>query len=458
VIAATPWRGIRDFGRLTIRISALFIALAGLHRVVQVRLGEALHYHGLLDESHWLFRSLRWSGAAGTDWVVWSRLYLNQSEGVMSGWFAVPLENRFYTSQAGFGTWLLTAPFAPVSDVDVSLRLMYTMLAIASLFGLELVRRSISNLLGCAASIGWIIAFFMPWGFTMWSSAYWNLPSRLLPCLALLLFRNRFPNRRLLESVVVGSAFAATALSNYELITLTVFFTLALSIAIDLLEDQPISIVWHGITKLTLGLIVAGVVAVSVHFVQLRMIAGSFAEALHDFGFNFTKRSTPLRPETFEFAPERSVSSFYVLRRVFSTPVVDPLRLPVVGGIPFWTLLVLNVVLFALIRSGWRRDTDLIALQIATILSACSVAGVATWTAYFAPHINDHMPFGRGALFFSAVPSSVALTLVQLRCVSAQRALAATRLRVAEGTVFLCGLSVLAAAGLRVIVEMLQRS
>lgn len=458
MIADTPRKALRDFGRLAIRISALIVALAGLHRVVQVRLGEALHYHGLLDESHWLFRSLRWSGAAGTDWVVWSRLYLNQSEGVMSGWFSIPLENRFYTSQAGFGTWLLTAPFAPVSDVDISLRLMYTALAIASLFALAIVRRRISNLLGCVASIGWIIAFFMPWGITMWSSAYWNLPSRFLPCLALLLFRDRFPDRRLLGTFLVGSAFAVTALSNYELITLTVFLTLAISIASDLHEDQPTSIVWQGIAELTVGFIAAGLVAVMIHFVQLRMILGSFTDALHEFSFNFTKRSTPLRSETSDVGLEPLVSSFSVLRRVFSTPVVDPLHLPVVGGIPFWTLLVVNIVAFALIRSGWRRDTDLLALQIATVLCACSVAGVATWTAYFAPHINDHMPFGRGALFFSAVPSSVALTLVQLRYVGARRVLAATRLRVAEVTVIMCGLSVLTAAGLRVVVDIFQRS
>jgi len=447
----TLWRLGRGFfrnvSRSSCRIGLLFVAFLACNRVIQVRVGEALHFHGLLTEHHWFFRSLRWSGAAGTDWVVWSRLSLSRSDGVLSGWLAVPLVDELYTSQFGLGTWVLTAIVAPFGELDESLRLMYSILALAVVLSLVILRRILATLLGSPASFTWLMAFFLPWGLTMWSSAYWNFPVRVLPCLVLPWATSRFAERLVLKTIFVSVPFAFVALSNYELITLTIFLTLGLALTLELCEDSTPTQAKSRTFEILVGFLVAGTVAVVIHVLQLCLIAGSVSGGLSEFLFNFSKRSVSV-----SFQDQSSTaSSFEVLWRVLGTQVLDPISLPLLGGVPFILLLGLNFVLFVMIQLGWRRDSVLRPISAACILTLSSTAGVAVWIGFFAPHIDAHMPFGRGALFFSAVPSSLALLVLEVRALSIRRTTAVIPLWPLRASAICCVASVSAAIGLRAV-------
>lgn len=404
-----------------------FLLFFGLyHRLLQVRLVEYLHFHGIISQEGQLFKVFRWLGAAGHDWQIWARLDQTQSDGYLAGWFSTPLTDRPYTSKFGAGDWLLTSLVATISDRDRALRLLYTVLALATSLVILISARFVANKFALIVAAAWCGGLTLPWSLQMWSSAWWNFPLRYLPILLVPFYFLKNCKSRFRRCLALAVALNVVLLSEYILFTLTFFGCLGLIFTVGILEGKCWGFYRINLVDFLISVSAATLSALGIHLVQLRLLTGSWRSGLNEFAFNAMKRVSSASVEGFygpgseNLRESREFGLGDAVSRILETQVFGLTGMPGLAWLSVGVLGGATLAVAFFCRLGWRKSKVSVTASAAEAWFISATGGWLVW-ALLVPSWFIHLEFARGVTFFAWVPASFGLLVIRVKDLSLKR-------------------------------------
>ena len=389
------------------------------HRLLQVRFAEFLQEREFVSSEGQFFKVFRWYGAAGHDWQVWARLEQTRRDGYLAGWFSTPLNDRSYTSKFGVGDWIITSFVAEIELQTTALRSMYTLLALATAFTIVAGVRFVSRHFGVGVAVAWCAGLLLPWSLQMWSSVWWNFPLRMMPLLVVpILLRHRRLTRGV-RLIALSCTFCVVLLAEYILFSLTLFGCFGMVFVLNCLRGDEWVTIKQNLFDVLISGIMAVVAAVSLHFLQLRALSGTWRQGIAEFRYNATKRLVETDSgDVYETGTENLVESLdfgvrEAIARILETPLFGLTGVPGLRWLTVGVLLATNFALMLLAWLGWRKRESSQTRVAAEAWFVTAIGGWLSW-AVLVPSWFTHLEFARGVAFFASVPASLGLFVVQV--------------------------------------------
>ena len=353
-----------------------------------------------------------------SDVLISMRLEQNVEEGMFSSQMLLGSSRDVYTSQTGFGGWILTLPSTLFRSWGwFGVPLMYALVAASNALlataAVGFVARALSK--GAAALV--IVALLQPWPSAMAHSTYWMIGLKVLPAAALIaLFTYGRDTTLRVLAVSFGFTLLA-ALSGYEFLTVVVACQLAALTYYAVIRNykvrQAFLLLLTGFIGAVLGFAAAGLVQI----LQLWIRLGSLAEGVNSLLYNAAKRTgstgmqvDPMFAESLSVSPNR-VLEIYLGMPIFGSPATLPF-------IQIFTMVAFLCVCATVILIGLGRSNIDDAQVRESAMGAAwfiSLLGPLGWFLLARPHSFIHQFINFALWYIPTIPLGLAILWAPVR-------------------------------------------
>lgn len=352
-----------------------------------------------------------------SDLLIANRINESSQFGLFSNGFSLG-QNGSYTSQVGFGGWIITFPQAVLHlNFELSLSLAYTFVAVVNACIATLFLYEIRKQLSLGAAVVALIALLQPWPIAISHSVYWFIGMKVLPAvvLAMLLSRTRF--RKYFSYSVLTILCTLTFMSGYEYATIVAALIFAVVVFHNIKNrNSTKELLADSIFSLT-SLILAFCLALAAQVLQLFIRSGSIRSAIDAVQQIATKRTgaTSASVESI-YAQSLAASPSQVLETYLPMPLIGaPGSLPIFHYFTVTTLIIcVGCVLVTVGISGLaiNRKRTYLAFGMAWLVSLLGPIG---WFLLARPHSYIHTHINFSLWFFPVIPLGLAILWIPIR-------------------------------------------
>jgi hypothetical protein len=353
-----------------------------------------------------------------SDYLVSMRLQQNVEEGLFSSQMLLGSSSDVYTSQSGFGGWLLTLPSTLFRSWGwFGVPLMYALVAAGNALLATAAVGFVARALSKGAAVLVFVALLQPWPSAMAHSTYWMIGLKVLPAVALIALFT-YGRDTILRVLAVSIGFTLlAALSGYEFLTVVVACQLAVLTYYAVVRNnklrEALLLLLAGFIGAVLGFAAAGLIQI----LQLWIRLGSASEGINSFIYNSAKRtgSTGMRVDPM-FAESLSVSPKTVLDIYLGMPIIgSPAALPLIH---VFTMVTFLCVCATVIIIGLGKSNTTEAQVRESAMGAAwfiSLLGPLGWFLLARPHSFIHQFINFALWYIPTIPLGLAILWAPVR-------------------------------------------